>query len=92
MKETRARFVLVEDGTLPKVKEAIKTLNWTVSVLNFGKEKCDNGTFVDDLFKDDGSGEKEIFISVGTSGQCTIFKRLTSVVLRYYFRLCIVVC
>jgi hypothetical protein len=69
MKETRARFVLVEDGTLPKVKEAIKTLDWTVSVLNFGKEKCDNGTSVDDLFKDDGSGKKVLFvIFVGTSG------------------------
>jgi acyl-coenzyme A synthetase/AMP-(fatty) acid ligase len=56
MKETRARFILVEDGTLPKVKEAIKILDWTVSVLNFGKEKPDNGTSVDDLLKDDGSG------------------------------------
>lgn len=57
MKETRAKFILVEDGTLPKVKEAIKTLDWTVQVLNFGNEKTDNGTYVDDLFKDDGSGE-----------------------------------
>jgi hypothetical protein len=65
MKETRARFVLVEDGTLPKVKEAIKTLDWTVSVLNFGKEKCDNGTSVDDLFKDDGSSKRTLLYLSG---------------------------
>jgi hypothetical protein len=64
MKETTAKFVLVEDGTLPKVKEAIKTLDWTVQVLNFGKEKTDNGTFVDDLFKDDGSGKSNLISSM----------------------------
>jgi len=55
--------VLVDDETLATVKEAVGTLDWTVALLTFGKV-IDNEVKVEDLLKDDGSGDDLIFISM----------------------------
>lgn len=57
MREGKVKFLLVDIETYPRLKAAIKMLNWPVTVLSFGDLNNADIVQVTNLLKDDGSGK-----------------------------------
>jgi hypothetical protein len=57
MREGKVKFLLVDAETYPRLKAAIKMLDWSVTLLSFGDLNNADIVQVTDLLKDDGSGK-----------------------------------
>ena len=57
MREGKVKFLLVDAETYPRLKAAIKMLDWSVTLLSFGDLNNADIVQVTNLLKDDGSGK-----------------------------------
>ncbi|XP_059469212.1 luciferin 4-monooxygenase-like [Neocloeon triangulifer] len=57
--ETKARFILGDDETLPTFKKVIPKLDWPAQLIVFSKQDIDDAVSVDKLLQDDGSAFPE---------------------------------
>jgi hypothetical protein len=57
MREGKVKFVLVDAETYPRLKAAVKMLDWSVTLLSFGDLNKADIVQVTNLLKDDGSGK-----------------------------------
>jgi hypothetical protein len=56
IRETGARFVLVDADTSGRVVQAAKSIEWPIKLITFGDLALEGATTVQQLLEDDGSG------------------------------------
>jgi len=68
MRESAAKFVLVDPDTVGSIRVALQSLDSKVEMISLGDEKLVGTTHLSELLKDDGSGGNKFF---KTSHTCT---------------------
>lgn len=56
LKETKAKFLLIDEETAPQMQVAAAKLDWKVKFVTFKKLNVPNSVSVEDLMQDDGTG------------------------------------
>jgi hypothetical protein len=56
IRETGARFVLVDNDTCGRVIQAAKSVEWPIKIITFGDLALEGATTVQQLLDDDGTG------------------------------------
>jgi hypothetical protein len=56
LKETKAKFLLIDEETAPQMQVAAARLDWKVKFVTFKKLNMPDSVSVEDLMQDDGTG------------------------------------
>ncbi|CAB3361722.1 Hypothetical predicted protein [Cloeon dipterum] len=75
--ESKTRFVLADEETLPRMREAVASLDWKITIIVFSNGPVENAVTVNSLMQDDGTSfpvkvdidpDNDIFAVANTSG------------------------